>query len=50
LQTVLRDGFEALSIGSRVHLEIEPVLSEDGRTYVSFVARLVDGSAKREAR
>lgn len=43
VQTVLRERFEALSIGSRVDLVIEPVLDEDGRTYVSFVASLADG-------
>ena len=40
VQTVVREGYESLTIGQAVGLMVEPVLEEDGRTYVSFVARV----------
>lgn len=42
VQTVLREGFEALAIGARAELFVEPVLQDEARTFVSFVARLAD--------
>lgn len=42
VQTVVREGYESLGIGQGVVLRVEPVLEEEGQTYVSFVARVAD--------
>lgn len=40
VQTVVREGYDSLDIGRAVVLMVEPVLEEEGQTYVSFVARV----------